>query len=268
MGSVHGHFATCLCFVGSSFSPGASRCPRLHRLGQARAAIPLAACSSTSDGALCGTVTIPIPDRTGVFPGQVFGCTSKCCRRQVCRRYQAALRLLLNRAHGHHHFCIRPWRTGSEFCGVAAHDRSLTYEVSHLLYRGTCFAEGWHAADGWHSRACHHQPDHWLGTSAWVACNSRHASVWRVCKRISHSHNGNERASLDNSISFVALGVAFAGIFSRVQPMVFGDSDAARLPHSPALLPVFAHLAMVLTLGIYMPTALADWYRAAARLIG
>jgi hydrogenase-4 component F len=66
----------------------------------------------------------------------------------------------------------------------------------------------------------------------------------------------------------IALGVAFAGIFSRVQPMVFGDSDAARLPHSPALVPVFAHLAMVLTLGLYMPSALANWYRAAARLIG
>jgi hydrogenase-4 component F len=66
----------------------------------------------------------------------------------------------------------------------------------------------------------------------------------------------------------IALGVAFAGIFSRVQPMVFGESDAARLPHSPALLPVFAHLAIVLTLGVYMPPALAEWYRAAARLIG
>ena len=66
----------------------------------------------------------------------------------------------------------------------------------------------------------------------------------------------------------IALGVAFAGIFSRVQPMVFGESDAARLPHSPALLPVFAHLGMVLTLGVYMPSALANWFRAAARLIG
>ena len=66
----------------------------------------------------------------------------------------------------------------------------------------------------------------------------------------------------------LALGVAFAAIFSRVQPMVFGDSNAPPLPHSPALLPVFVHLAMVLTLGLYMPPALADWYRAAARLIG
>jgi len=66
----------------------------------------------------------------------------------------------------------------------------------------------------------------------------------------------------------LALGVAFAGIFSKVQPMVFGESDAPRLPHSPALVPVFVHLAMVLVLGIYMPPALAEWYRAAARLIG
>ncbi|MEO7326260.1 MAG: hydrogenase 4 subunit F [Dokdonella sp.] len=65
-----------------------------------------------------------------------------------------------------------------------------------------------------------------------------------------------------------ALGVAFAAIFGHVQPMVFGETDARRLPHSPALLPVFVHLAMVLALGLYMPPALAEWYRLAARLIG
>lgn len=66
----------------------------------------------------------------------------------------------------------------------------------------------------------------------------------------------------------IALGVAFAGIFSKVQPMVFGESDAKPLPHSPALVPVFVHLAMVLIMGLYIPPALAEWYRAAARLIG
>jgi hydrogenase-4 component F len=66
----------------------------------------------------------------------------------------------------------------------------------------------------------------------------------------------------------IALGVAFAAIFSRVQPMIFGDSNAPPLPHSPALLPVFVHLGIVLTLGLYMPPALAAWYRAAAQLIG
>jgi hydrogenase-4 component F len=68
-------------------------------------------------------------------------------------------------------------------------------------------------------------------------------------------------------ILLLALGVAFAAIFSRVQPMVFGETTARRLPHPPALLPVFTHLALVLMLGIFIPPYLADWYRAAARLI-
>jgi len=69
-------------------------------------------------------------------------------------------------------------------------------------------------------------------------------------------------------ILLLALGVAFAAIFGKVQPMVFGETTARRLPHPPALLPVFLHLAIVLLLGLYVPPYLADWYREAARLIG
>ena len=69
-------------------------------------------------------------------------------------------------------------------------------------------------------------------------------------------------------ILLAALGVAFAAIFGRVQPMVFGETTARRLPHAPALLPVFTHLALVLLLGLYVPAYLAHWYRAAAQLIG
>jgi hydrogenase-4 component F len=65
-----------------------------------------------------------------------------------------------------------------------------------------------------------------------------------------------------------ALGVAFAAIFGRVQPMVFGEARLPRLPHQPALLPVFLHLALVLVLGLFIPGFLADWYRQAARLLG
>jgi len=64
-----------------------------------------------------------------------------------------------------------------------------------------------------------------------------------------------------------ALGIAFAAIFGRVQSMVLGQPTGRRLPHQPALLPVFAHLALVLLLGLYIPPYLADWYRAAARMI-
>jgi hydrogenase-4 component F len=65
-----------------------------------------------------------------------------------------------------------------------------------------------------------------------------------------------------------ALGVAFAAIFARVQPMVFGETTAARLPHRPAMIPVYVHMGLVLLLGLWIPPYLAEWYRQAARLIG
>ena len=70
----------------------------------------------------------------------------------------------------------------------------------------------------------------------------------------------------------LALGVAFAAVFRKIQPMVFGDPGEKfapiSLPYPPALLPVFTHYALVLVLGVYVPPYLADWYREAAKLIG
>jgi hydrogenase-4 component F len=66
----------------------------------------------------------------------------------------------------------------------------------------------------------------------------------------------------------LALGVAFAAIFSRVQPMVFGETDLKPLAHPPALVPVFAHLALGLVLGLYIPPYLDAWYQQVVRLMG
>ncbi len=66
----------------------------------------------------------------------------------------------------------------------------------------------------------------------------------------------------------IALGVAFATVFARVQPMVFGDTTVKRLPHPPALIPVFLHLGLGLMLGLYIPPYLDTWYREAARMLG
>jgi hydrogenase-4 component F len=65
----------------------------------------------------------------------------------------------------------------------------------------------------------------------------------------------------------IALGVAFAAIFGKVQPMVFGETELPRLPHQPALAPVFIHLALVLMMGLFIPPYLATWYRQAAQLL-
>jgi hydrogenase-4 component F len=88
------------------------------------------------------------------------------------------------------------------------------------------------------------------------------ASEFMVLTTAMHEH------SWATPFLLVALGVAFAAIFGKVQPMVFGETTAHRLPHSPALVPVFAHLGLVLVLGVYIPPYLVGWYRQAAALIG
>jgi hydrogenase-4 component F len=65
----------------------------------------------------------------------------------------------------------------------------------------------------------------------------------------------------------LALGVAFAAVLARVQPMVFGETTVKPLAHPPALVPVFVHLALALLLGLYVPPYLQDWYEQAARLV-
>ena len=65
----------------------------------------------------------------------------------------------------------------------------------------------------------------------------------------------------------LSLGVAFASVLGKVQPMVFGETTVKPLAHPPALIPVFAHLALALMLGLYIPPYLDNWYQQAARLI-
>ncbi len=69
-------------------------------------------------------------------------------------------------------------------------------------------------------------------------------------------------------ILLLALGVAFASIFGKVQPMVFGETEARHLPHAPAITPVFMHLALVLMLGLYIPPYLTHWFHEASRMLG
>jgi hydrogenase-4 component F len=69
-------------------------------------------------------------------------------------------------------------------------------------------------------------------------------------------------------ILLLALGVAFAQIFGKVQPMVFGETQARPLPHAPAITPVFLHLALVLMLGLWIPPYLTRWFHEAARMLG
>lgn len=65
----------------------------------------------------------------------------------------------------------------------------------------------------------------------------------------------------------IGLAVAFAGLFRNLQPMVYGEPPLGQQPVPANMWPVIIHLALVLWLGISIPTVLADWLNQATIMI-
>ena len=63
------------------------------------------------------------------------------------------------------------------------------------------------------------------------------------------------------------IGLAFAGLFRHVQPMVYGDVPEGQQAIPANLTPVMVHLALVLLLGLSIPAFLGDWFSQATQLI-
>jgi len=65
----------------------------------------------------------------------------------------------------------------------------------------------------------------------------------------------------------LGLGVAFAALFRRVQPMVSGDVPAYQQSLKAANTPVILHMVLVFVLGIYLPDFLNQWFHTAVELL-
>jgi hydrogenase-4 component F len=65
----------------------------------------------------------------------------------------------------------------------------------------------------------------------------------------------------------VGFGVAFAGLFRHLHPMVYGEPPPGQMPVRANMVPVAVHLALVLWLGLSIPKFLADWFNQATVLI-
>jgi hydrogenase-4 component F len=70
----------------------------------------------------------------------------------------------------------------------------------------------------------------------------------------------------------VALGlgllVALGALLLRLNGLAFGDPDGKQAPAQASFIPMFAHLALVLAAGIYLPRALVSWFQHVAGLLG
>ncbi|MFA6180719.1 hydrogenase 4 subunit F [Acidithiobacillus sp.] len=66
----------------------------------------------------------------------------------------------------------------------------------------------------------------------------------------------------------LGLGVAFAGIFPRMQGMVFGAHQEGVARQSVVgIIPVFVQLTLVAMLGVFIPLTLVQWMQHAAQLL-
>jgi hydrogenase-4 component F len=65
----------------------------------------------------------------------------------------------------------------------------------------------------------------------------------------------------------LGIGIAFAGLFRNLQPMVYGEVPRGQKAITANLFPVMLHLALVLWLGLSIPGFLSNWFAQATELI-
>jgi hydrogenase-4 component F len=76
------------------------------------------------------------------------------------------------------------------------------------------------------------------------------------------------RAPLLAVVLVLGLLVAVGALFLRLGQMAFGPPSAGTGRVEASYLPMFAHLALVLAAGIFLPPLLVNWFQNVARLLG
>ena len=64
------------------------------------------------------------------------------------------------------------------------------------------------------------------------------------------------------------LLVGFGALMLRLNEIAFGEATGSRTAVKASYVPLFAHLALVLAAGIYLPGPLVAWFQSVARLLG
>jgi hydrogenase-4 component F len=74
-------------------------------------------------------------------------------------------------------------------------------------------------------------------------------------------------APLMTPFLLLGLGVAFAALFRKVQPMVAGEAPPHQRYLKVAHVPVLLHMTLVLVIGLYLPDFLNRWFHTAVELL-
>jgi hydrogenase-4 component F len=66
----------------------------------------------------------------------------------------------------------------------------------------------------------------------------------------------------------IGLLIGLGALFIRLNSIAFGEPRGASAPARASFVPMFAHLALVLVAGIYLPPQLVIWFQNVAKLLG
>jgi hydrogenase-4 component F len=66
----------------------------------------------------------------------------------------------------------------------------------------------------------------------------------------------------------LGLLLALSALFLRLNSVAFGPVRGPVVPAQDSYLPMYAHLAIVLVAGIYLPPPLVEWFRHVAVVLG
>jgi hydrogenase-4 component F len=66
----------------------------------------------------------------------------------------------------------------------------------------------------------------------------------------------------------LGLLIAFGALLIRLTGFLFGEPVGEMKPAQGSVVPMYAHMALVLLAGIHLPAPMVEWFRAVARLLG
>jgi hydrogenase-4 component F len=76
------------------------------------------------------------------------------------------------------------------------------------------------------------------------------------------------RAPLLAILLVLGLLTAFGALLSRLTAVAFGEPEGSTAPVEASYVPLYAHLALVFTAGVFIPPAMVLWFQHVAKMLG
>jgi hydrogenase-4 component F len=183
-------------------------------------------------------------------------------------RHQASVRLFVDRAHGHHHLRLRHGRPDRQFCWPVAHDHAqLTKSAIFFTVGHIAQVKGTQRIADMGGLTVTHPMLGW-GLILGVVAIAGLPPLGIFISEFLVVTSTFARAPLLAIILVFGILVALAGLFLRLNSIAFGEPRGPSAKAQASYVPMFAHLALVLVAGIYIPPALVAWFQNVARLLG